>query len=65
MTNEELSQANDYWSKYSSISSKTFTDGLKEKSEAMVKWGEDVEKFANLNIDSNVKAQLLKEVQTQ
>ena len=65
MTKEELSQANDYWSKYSSISSKTFTDGLKEKSEAMVKWGEDVEKFANLNIDSNVKAQLLKEFQTQ
>ncbi len=65
MTKEELSQANDYWSKYSSISSKTFTDGLKEKSEAMIKWGEDVEKFANLNIDSNVKAQLLKEFQTQ
>ena len=65
MTKEELSQANDYWSKYSSISSKTFTDGLKEKSDAMIKWGEDVEKFANLNIDSNVKAQLLKEFQTQ
>lgn len=65
MTSKELSQANEYWSKYSSISSKTFTDGLKEKSEAMVKWGEDVKKFANLNIDSNVKAQLLKEFQTQ
>ena len=65
MTSEELSKANDYWSKYSSMSSKTFTDGIKEKSDAMVKWGEDVEKFANLDIDSNVKAQLLKEFQTQ
>ena len=65
MTSKELSQANEYWSKYSSMSSKTFTDGLKEKSEAMVKWGEDVEKFANLDIDSNVKAQLLKEFQEQ
>ena len=65
MTGEELSQANDYWSKYSSMSSKTFTDGLKEKSEAMIKWGEDIKKFADLDIDSNVKAKLLKEFQTQ
>ena len=65
MTSEELSKANDYWSKYSSMSSKTFTDGIKEKSDAMIKWGEDVNKFANLDIDSNVKAQLLKEFQTQ
>lgn len=65
MTSEELSKANEYWSKYSSMSSKTFTDGIKEKSDAMIKWGEDVEKFANLDIDSNVKAQLLKEFQTQ
>ena len=65
MTSKELSMANDYWSKYSSMSSKTFTDGIKEKSDAMVKWGEDVKKFANLDIDSNVKAQLLKEFQEQ
>ena len=65
MTSEELSKANDYWSKYSSMSSKTFTDGIKEKSDAMIKWGEDVEKFANLNIDSDVKAKLLKEFQEQ
>lgn len=65
MTSKELSQANDYWSKYSSMSSKTFTDGIKEKSDAMVKWGEDVKKFANLDIDSNVKTQLLKEFQEQ
>ena len=65
MTSEELSKANDYWSKYSSMSSKTFTDGIKEKSDAMIKWGEDVEKFANLDIDSNVKTKLLKEFQTQ
>ena len=65
MTSEELSKANDYWSKYSSMSSKTFTDGIKEKSDAMTKWGEDVEKFANLDIDSDVKAKLLKEFQTQ
>ena len=65
MTGEELSKANDYWSKYSSMSSKTFTDGLKEKSEAMIKWGEDIKKFADLDIDSNVKAKLLKEFQTQ
>ena len=65
MTSEELSQANEYWSKYSSMSSKTFTDGLKEKSEAMIKWGEDIKKFADLDIDSNVKAKLLKEFQTQ
>lgn len=65
MTSKELSQANDYWSKYSSMSSKTFTDGIKEKSDAMIKWGEDVKKFANLNIDSNIKAQLLKEFQEQ
>ena len=65
MTSEELSKANDYWSKYSSMSSKTFTDGIKEKSDAMIKWGEDVKKFANLDIDSNVKAQLLKEFQEQ
>ncbi len=65
MTSEELSQANEYWSKYSSMSSKTFTDGLKEKSDAMIKWGEDIKKFADLDIDSNVKAKLLKEFQTQ
>lgn len=65
MTSKELSMANDYWSKYSSMSSKTFTDGIKEKSDAMIKWGEDVKKFANLDIDSNVKAQLLKEFQEQ
>ena len=65
MTSEELSKANDYWSKYSSMSSKTFTDGIKEKSDAMIKWSEDVEKFANIDIDSNVKAKLLKEFQTQ
>ncbi len=65
MTSEELSQANEYWSKYSSMSSKTFTDGLKEKSEAMIKWGEDIKKFADLDIDSNVKAKLLKEFQMQ
>ena len=65
MTQKELAQANEYWSKYSSMSSKTFTDGIKEQSDAMVKWGEDVQKFANLNIDGNVKAKLLKEFQTQ
>lgn len=65
MTQKELAQANEYWSKYSSMSSKTFTDGIKEQSDAMVKWGEDVEKFANLNIDGDVKAKLLKEFQTQ
>ena len=65
MTQKELAQANEYWSKYSSMSSKTFTDGIKEQSDAMVKWGEDVQKFANLNIDGNVKAKLLKEFQEQ
>ena len=65
MTQKELAQANEYWSKYSSMSSKTFTDGIKEQSNAMIKWGEDVQKFANLNIDGDVKAKLLKEFQTQ
>ena len=65
MTESELAQANDYWKSYSSISTKTFTDGLKDKAEAMTKWGEDIEKFSNLNIDEKVKSKLLQEFQEQ
>ena len=65
MTKEELDKANEYWKTYTDISSKTLIDGLKEKSNSMTEWGNNIKLFANLEIDDKVKAKLLKEFQEQ
>ena len=65
MTESELSQANTYWEQYSSMSTKTLVDGMNDKAAAMLKWGENIKKFASLDINSDVKLALLDEFETQ
>ena len=65
MTESELSQANAYWEQYSSMSTKTLVDGMNDKAAAMLKWGENIKKFASLDINSDVKLALLDEFETQ
>lgn len=65
MTKEELVKANEYWEKYSSMSSKTLIDSIKDKSQAMTEWSENIEKFSKLNIDNTVKVNLIQEFETQ
>jgi phage tail tube protein FII len=65
MTKDELTKANEYWEQYSSMSSQTLIDGMKDKSKEMVEWGNNIKKFAKLSIDDSVKSSLLQEFEAQ
>ena len=63
MTDEELSKAGEYFKEFSDLSSQSIIDGFEDKKNAMVDWGNDINKFKDLKLDDKVKSALLSEFQ--
>ena len=63
MTDEELSKAGEYFQEFSNLSSQSIIDGFEDKKNAMVDWGNDINKFKDLKLDDKVKSALLSKFQ--
>ena len=65
MTDDELTKAGEYFDKYNKLSGKKLIDGFADKKDAMIAWGDAINRFSKLNLDATVKATLMEEFQNQ